>query len=313
MPDTFSLLTPADVGRRVVVRHSLPDGRATDVMGELEAWSATALAVRRRDRTVIDVALDTVLAGKVIPARRAADVAVGELQRIASEGWRAVDRDVLGAWELRAAEGWWRRSNSVLPVGSPGIPLDDALATVQEWYAARRLPAIVQVPLPLCERLDAALAERGWRAEAPSLVLTIDLDQRTAPASHRAPGDVSTSSQPSAEWLAATEELPPAAMSVLTGGSNVFASMTSAQGQLMGVARCSLVREWLGISNLWVAEAHRGGVATRLMSALLDGAPSAARHAYVQVEQDNDAARSLYAELQFVHHHSYVYRVSESS
>ena len=307
-----ALISPGDIGRRVVVRHSLPDGRATDVMGELEAWTATALSVRRRDRTVVDVALASVLAGKVIPARRASDVAVGELQHIASEGWRAPDRETLGSWELRASVGWSRRSNSVLPVGSPGTSLDEASATVCKWYADRGLRALMQVPLPLCELLDAALAGRGWAVEAPTLVLTMDLDQRSTDPAPPAveEGDVSTASTPSAAWLNAVAELPPVAVSVLTGGTNIFASMTQ-HGQLIGVARGSLVRDWLGISNVWVAQAHRRRrVATRLMSLLLHGVPETTRHAYVQVEQDNTGARSLYAELGFVHHHSYVYRVA---
>ncbi len=312
-PAIDARLTPADVGRRVVVRHLLADGHATDVLGELESWSATALSLRPRDRTVVDIALAAVVAGKVVPARQACDVAVGQLQRIASEGWRALDRDAVGSWELRASRGWSRRCNSVLPVGSPGMALDDALTTVREWYAARGQRSIIQVPLPLCERLDVALDQRGWVAEAPTLVLSTDLDgRRTARgAGADEQGEVSTSAEPSQAWLSAVGELPTAAIRVLTGGDNVFASTTSTHGTLLGVARGSRVEQWLGISNVWVAQAHRRqGVATRLMSVLLDGASQTARHAYVQVEVDNSAARSLYADLGFAPHHSYVYRVA---
>lgn len=64
-------LTAADVGRRVVVRHRLPDGRATDVLGELAALDAGALAVRREDGAVVRVPLADVVAGRVVPARPA--------------------------------------------------------------------------------------------------------------------------------------------------------------------------------------------------------------------------------------------------
>lgn len=60
-------LTDADVGRRVVVRHRLADGDATDVLGILTAHDDTTLTVRDRhgaDHTVDQAA---VVAAKPIP------------------------------------------------------------------------------------------------------------------------------------------------------------------------------------------------------------------------------------------------------
>jgi hypothetical protein len=50
---------------------------------------------------------------------------------------------------LRAARGFTGRANSALAVGDPGVPLDDALAAVGDWYRARGLPAMIAVPMPL--------------------------------------------------------------------------------------------------------------------------------------------------------------------
>jgi N-acetylglutamate synthase len=65
-------LTPADVGRRVVVRRhlGLEAGRPVfgDVLGILESWAGGTLAIRRRDGTLVEVAEDTVVAGKPVPA-----------------------------------------------------------------------------------------------------------------------------------------------------------------------------------------------------------------------------------------------------
>ena len=38
-------ITPADVGRRVTVRHRTDDGRLTDVVGLLRSWAGGALVV----------------------------------------------------------------------------------------------------------------------------------------------------------------------------------------------------------------------------------------------------------------------------
>lgn len=60
-------LGPADLGRRVVVRHRLPDGRGTDVLGELIAADPDQLVVRDRHGTAHAIAQTAIIAGKPIP------------------------------------------------------------------------------------------------------------------------------------------------------------------------------------------------------------------------------------------------------
>ena len=67
---------PADVGHRVVVRARLPDGRATDVLGELLRWDDAAVVVRDRRGDEHAVAPRDVVAAKRVPpapVRRARD------------------------------------------------------------------------------------------------------------------------------------------------------------------------------------------------------------------------------------------------
>ena len=60
-------LGTADVGRRVVVRHRIPDGRATDVLGELVSLDGEALVVRDRHGVDHRIAPDAIVAAKPIP------------------------------------------------------------------------------------------------------------------------------------------------------------------------------------------------------------------------------------------------------
>lgn len=60
-------LTPDDVGKRVSVRRKLPDGGYSDAIGDLESWAEGLLRVRRRDGSVMEIAEDTVVAGKPVP------------------------------------------------------------------------------------------------------------------------------------------------------------------------------------------------------------------------------------------------------
>ncbi len=63
-------LTPADVGKRVVIRWRPGPGdskQMTDVLGILEQADAGSFAVRTRDGNLVMIPTGRALAGKVIP------------------------------------------------------------------------------------------------------------------------------------------------------------------------------------------------------------------------------------------------------
>ncbi|CAM5551693.1 GNAT family N-acetyltransferase OS=Streptomyces tendae OX=1932 GN=GUR47_15200 PE=4 SV=1 [Streptomyces tendae] len=100
-----------------------------------------------------------------------------------------MESEWLGGWELRAAAGFTRRANSVLPLGDPGMPLDQALTAVRRWYGERGLPAYVQTATGADgtqELLCAELERRGWVREVTAEVWTGGL----APAADLAEGTV---------------------------------------------------------------------------------------------------------------------------
>ena len=72
-----------------------------------------------------------------------------DLERVAAAHWRGTEEEWLGDWLLRAAGGFTGRANSALPLGDPGLPLDDALAVVTRWYRERGLPPMIAIPVPL--------------------------------------------------------------------------------------------------------------------------------------------------------------------
>src|SRR6185437_12927275 len=117
------------VGHKVVVRRVAERGY-TDVVGVLVDAGPEFLVVRRRDGTLVEIGRAAVAAMRPVPA---APRDVLALEEIAALGWPAPETRRLGRWLLRAAEGWTGRGNSVLPLGDPGLPLDDALAEVTAW------------------------------------------------------------------------------------------------------------------------------------------------------------------------------------
>ncbi|MET7289696.1 GNAT family N-acetyltransferase [Streptomyces sp. NPDC005573] len=323
-------ITPDDVGKRVSVRQLTDTGTArekfTDTVGVLTSWDDGVLMITRRDGRTARIAESALVAGKVVPAaparRRGPAAGWTELARIASRAWRPVESEPLGEWELRAAGGFTRRANSVLPLGDPGLPLDAALESVRRWYGERGLPAYVQTATGAegtQELLCAELERRGWTREVTAGVWTGAL----APVADRAEGaGVVLSREADAAWLAryqrkgvsevALRVLGSAAVPGGTGsepGPSVwFATVPGAAGAPpAAIGRCVVDGRWAGFAAVEVDPARRReGLATRVMSALAHRAlDEGASAAWLQVEEDNEAGRALYTGLGFAPHHAY--------
>ncbi len=124
--------------------------------------------------------------------------------------------------------------------------------------------------------------------------------------------------EPSAEWLAVAAGrkggLPDAARHVLIAVDQVRFAHVYADGALAAIGRGTVTGSgrWLGLCLIEVLPAaRRRGLATRLIQALADWAAQAgATDAFLQVEQRNVAACTLYRRLGFTTHHTYLTRVA---
>ncbi|MDX3682785.1 GNAT family N-acetyltransferase [Streptomyces sp. NBC_01685] len=315
-------ITPADVGKRVSVRRvaDVPGEGAkfTDTVGVLTSWDDGVLSVTTKSGETIRIAESALVAGKVVPPaparRRGPAASFGELALVTARAWQPVESELLGEWRLRAAGGFTRRANSVLPLGDPGLPLGEALGRVTRWYEDRGLPACIQAATGAegtQERLCAGLEEHGWRREVTAEVRLAAL----APV-----GDLDTdisavrlAREPDGAWLSRYQrfETPgPHVRAVLGSGPSVlFASVPGDDpaGASAAIGRCVVDGRWAGFMAVEVDPAQRRrGLATSVMTALartaLDEGASAA---WLQVEADNGGARALYDGMGFATHHSY--------
>ncbi len=339
------MLGPPDVGQRVVIRRivGVREDRPlySDVLGYLAAVTGTDLVLEADGGSPLRVPAAAVVAAKRVPPRRVtASGQIAALERAAGEAWPAPEIAPLGDWLLRAAGGWTGRANSALPLGDPGRPLTEALAEVTRWYAARGLPARVNVPLPLCAPVDAALAAAGWTALPEVLVLTVPTralaladpnPAQTVPGptgptpsgparaglERTAPGPVVLSREPDADALALIAghkgALPPQAYPVLCGPACVrFAAVRDPAGALLAVARGAVTRRRLHLSLIQVVPAQRRqGLATAVLRELARWGDALGAHtSYLQVEHSNTPAVRLYQRLGFTSHHTYLTRTA---
>lgn len=324
-PPAGSVVNPLRVGRRVVVRHRRPEGShpaLTDVVGTVLAVDDASVTIETQ-RGEVTVARSDFVAVKAVPPapvrRGRPHQAVGatDLERVMADGWRGVEEEWLGEWLLRASSGFTKRASSVLPLGDSGIPVDEAIDAAEAWYASRDLPPLWQVPVPASgelaeDRLAADLLDRGYRVEAPTLVMTGASSDVRSLTEASVPVTVAASLSPA--WLEAYARqrpvLPGVTEQVLTGSAGqLFASVAGQGGEIEAVARMSVHPGWAGLQALWVDPDRRGrGIGRTLVQALaMLARDNRMPSMFLQVEPVSEAAVALYRSLGFTTHHSYAY------
>lgn len=288
-------LGPHVVGQRIVVRHLLPDGSATDVLGTCTAWGADSLTVERDGHGPVEIALADVVTGKPVPPRASvrARVTPREVELHVSALWTSITTEPLGDWLLRASPPHGgrlrRRGNSALAMDAPGIGWADAVWRVREFYAALEQPPMIQVPLgsPVEETLAALgfVPTGDGDAHAQLASVASALRSLRAAAPH------------------------PAAVELDEADDRVTVDVEGA-----ATGRGVLSGDWLLVEGLAVDPARRRrGLASGVLAELLDwGASRGARTAMLHVETVNTGAQALYERHGFVTHHTNRYLVATS-
>lgn len=247
-------------------------------------------------------------------------ITIEDLERAAVPGWRAVEQDAMGDWLLRAAGGFTGRANSALAVGDPGCTLPEAVDAVSRWYRERALPAMIAVPYPVGQphhsALDRLLADLGWTVRADAAVVMTAAPADVARRGGRAAVPVAFDDAPDPGWLRRYhyrgQDLPPAAVTVLTSAPwQAFASIRD-DGETIGIGRVAGCGDWAGLTAIEVDERRRrqglGAAITAALAAYAAG--RGVSGLYLQVSTDNHGARALYRRLGFGDHHGYHYRVA---
>lgn len=319
------------MGGRVVVRHRLPaeaGAGATDVLGILRTRDEERLVVDSAAGPVTIARRDVVAAKDVPPPPSRPGpaherIGIAELELVMAQGWVAVEQAALGRWLLRSAPGFTGRANSVLAVGDPRLPLDQAVDFVERWYRDRGQAPMFQIggPAgfdPASDEVAAHLLGRGYTVGAGHppgrrvRVLTAPAAALSPPTGQSPPVLADDRLEPG--WLTAYEQsrpvVPGVTERVLTGSRRqLFLSVRhETSGRVIAIARLAVHPGWVGVFGLWVHPEHRRrGIATALVSAAGSGPGSGVSSLYAQVSEGNSGATALWERLGFTRHHDYTY------
>ncbi len=309
-------LNSESIGRRFVVRHVIPGlgptgGPAmTDVVGRVVTFDTTSVRLERRDGSEVSIELASIVITKPVPdapirSRGAMAISAANLTRITSRGWPAIESEALGDWELRAADGFTGRANSVTVHGDPGVPFEAALTTACAFYSARNQRPLAQVIVG--SEHESAFLAAGW---VPISGYSAAIVQVARLRENFVTEGVTTDAEPSQTWLGRYQRVgdaEAAARAVLTGPNSV--AFLSIGSPMTAIGRVAVTGEWAGIGCIEVVPEQRcQGLGRRIVEAGLDWAHRhGADKAYLQTRSDNAAALALYAPYGFQTHHEYVY------
>ncbi|HYD87039.1 MAG TPA: GNAT family N-acetyltransferase [Vitreimonas sp.] len=238
---------------------------------------------------------------------------IHKLERACIRAWPAKHETDIHGWRAFATAGRSGRVNSAWPLAWRGRDLAAAIEAAEAWAATHNIRAAFKLADGAIHppSLPDALAQRGYRPETPTLVMTRTLGQTPPPDRLVQLADEPTDSFWTPLRLAAPspEDFAERADIVLrTTPPRAFA-IAQLEHQPAAIGFGDITDGLLGLYLMRTApNARRQGLARDIVRALCGwGAANGAHTAYLQVEQSNEAAVALYASDGFETAYSYSY------
>ena len=223
----------------------------------------------------------------------------------------------IDGWLVRFSPGKAKRARCINAVAAGRLPIADRLDACQHLYAQAGLPMIVRItPFSLPDGLDAHLDGQGLeRFDDTRVMVLADAIARDA---EPIPAHVTVlplgleaftqivggmRGSPLAQRQAHADRL-------LNSPAPFSAFALRVDGQLAACGQFALEGELVGLYDVFTTPEARGkGMARALCSHMIANACArGARHAYLQVDSSNHAARSAYHRLGFADGYAYHYR-----
>ncbi|OZI68363.1 GNAT family N-acetyltransferase [Bordetella genomosp. 1] len=251
------------------------------------------------------------------PAMQTRDALLARIEEAALNATAVREQVFYDGWLLRCAPSPARRMRSINILGLSTRALDDRLAYCHGWYARTGQPVVFRLTsIGPDFGLDHALAERGYEGYDRTCVMRADLTAA-------APAQVVEGMQ----YRDVTPQVFAAEVGRLKGASAAAVAEHTARlaglvvdampvvactpdGTVVAAGLAVLEDDLVGIFDVVTDPAQRRqGHGAALVTQLLARATArGSRHAYLQVETDNIAARALYARFGFADCYSYWYR-----
>ena len=241
---------------------------------------------------------------------------ISTLEDLSLNAWPSHQTLLYDGWILRFANGYTKRANSVNPVYSSKLDLDEKITFCEHIYRGKKLDVVFKLTAAASPaNLDEVLSARGYQLDSPTSVQILEL--RSAEIS-LSPG-VHFHDDLSAEWLDAfcrmsslggqrRESLQQILLNIIP--RRCFVSFIRS-GQILAAGLGVLQSGYIGLFDIVVDKEWRNqGYGRQIVESILHwGRQNGAQHSYLQVMLNNPHALHLYSKIGFVEEYQYWYRV----
>jgi ribosomal protein S18 acetylase RimI-like enzyme len=251
------------------------------------------------------------------------DFDIGLLSRIEDAGLNASappQQRWLDGWLVRLSPGKAKRARCVNAVALGRQPVEHKLSACERAFTDAKLPMIVRItPFTAPPDLDAMLEQRGLnRFDDTRVMVLAGLNSLPITALPAGITFQSLALEPFAQRVGGLRGSPLAqrqahAERLVNSPVPFSAWELRREGDTLACGQYALEDDVVGLYDVFTAPSARGqGLAGLLCARLLaDAARHGGRHAYLQVESDNHAARSVYRKLGFADGYAYHYRTRD--
>ncbi len=228
----------------------------------------------------------------------------------------------LDGWLVRLSPGKAKRARCINAVAAGRLPIDERLKACDAVFAEAGLPMIVRItPFTLPEGLDTLLARQGLKRFDDTRVMV--LADLASLADAAIPPDAefhATGLEAFAQRVGSLRGSPLSqrqahGQRLLNSPVPFHAVEMHVGSELVACGQFAIEGPLVGLYDVFTAATSRGrGYAGHLCRHLLQLAHTrGARHAYLQVDGDNHAARTVYERLGFTDAYAYHYRARDPS
>jgi ribosomal protein S18 acetylase RimI-like enzyme len=244
------------------------------------------------------------------------------MQELATNAWPSNFYVFQNGWIMRLSLGIHQRSNSVLPLYYVGSDLKKDISAVEIFYQNNSTKSRFQIA-EYCApvELDAVLDELGYQKVSPTLVMTITtekLEQILSRFKTTYDRWYFSLSDDTETWFHKVSEFGEFSEAKMKEKHQIIKNIKrqkmffqcKSNTEIIAVTLCVIENETMGIFEVSVKPSERRkGVGQGLMIYILRWAVNNnIVHIYLQVEESNSAAISLYNKLGFETCYSYHYR-----
>jgi N-acetylglutamate synthase len=241
---------------------------------------------------------------------------ITNIEELSLHAWASLQTILYDGWIIRFANGYTKRANSVNPLYSSSIDIDEKIHFCEYVYQQRNLPVVFKMtPSVYPVGLDEQLHAKNYQIDSPTSVQTIDLSA----ANFQGISSADFQDELSDGWLenfCRMSAVPPMHTKTLQKillnivPKRCFVSVKS-NNRMVACGLGVLQSGYIGLFDIVTDKDFRNrGYGQQIVQSILDwGKQNKAQTGYLQVMLDNVPALHLYSKIGFTEEYQYWYRI----